>query len=289
MPITVNGEEVPDQLIQEEMTRLRLAPEWKAAFSHPVGALRLRDAAETYAIDRVLLRQESEKDASPIDPVELDRALAVARTAPGFRTGVNEDWVRRTIERNMRFQRTLRYLVGELRGPSRAAVRRAYEERRESFRKPEEIHAAHIVRHVDETHPESDARAGIESALADLNGGMPFAEAVERHSDCKDGGGDLGFFARGVMVDEFDAVAFALEPGERSAIFRTPFGFHIVEAREKRASRVAEFEEVAPQIERLLFAAAEQREVQRVFAELRKRAKIARGAAHDESRAAGAA
>jgi parvulin-like peptidyl-prolyl isomerase len=254
-----------------------------------VGALRLRDAAEMFAIDRVLLRQESEKDASPIDPVELDRALSMARTAPGCRTGVNEDWVRRTIERNMRFQRTLRSLVGELRRPSRSAVRRAYEDRRESYLKPEEIHAAHIVRHVDETHPEGEAQAGIESAFADLNEGMPFADAVARHSDCKDGGGDLGFFARGVMVEEFDAVAFGLAPGERSGIFRTPFGFHIVEVRGKRLSRVAEFEEVAPQIERALFAAAEQREVQRVFAALRKKARIVRTHGSVQANGAGAA
>jgi parvulin-like peptidyl-prolyl isomerase len=43
----------------------------------------------------------------------------------------------------------------------------------------------------------------------------------------------LGSFERGVMVEEFDNVVFAMQPGERSAIFRTPFGFHIAEIRSK--------------------------------------------------------
>ncbi len=278
MPIFLNGEAVPDQLIQEELARLRQAPEWKTAASHPGGALRLQEAAETCAIDRVLLRQESERDPSPIDPADLARALEVARTAPGCRTGVNGDWLRGTIERNMKFQRTMRSLLAGVRGPSRYAVRSAYEENRGSYRKPEEIRAAHIVRHVDELHPESEARDGIAEALSELENGAAFGQVADRHSDCRDKSGDLGFFARGMMVAEFDDAVFALAPGQRTGIFRTPFGFHIAEVRDRRPERIATFEEVAPQIERALHAAAEQREMQRVFGELRRKAVITRSA-----------
>ena len=62
------------------------------------------------------------------------------------------------------------------------------------------------------------------------NGGDFYKLAVENSEDpgSAQKGGDLGFFERRRMVQQFDSVAFSLKPGELSDVVRTPFGFHII-------------------------------------------------------------
>ncbi len=62
-----------------------------------------------------------------------------------------------------------------------------------------------------------------------------FQELAKANSDCpsKKNGGDLGEFQRGMMVPEFEEVAFTLEPGKVSDPVKTKFGWHLVMTTEK--------------------------------------------------------
>lgn len=57
-----------------------------------------------------------------------------------------------------------------------------------------------------------------------------FAEIAKKESGCpsKAKGGDLGEFAKGAMVPEFEKVAFSIEPGKVSDPVKTQFGWHLI-------------------------------------------------------------
>jgi peptidyl-prolyl cis-trans isomerase SurA len=51
-------------------------------------------------------------------------------------------------------------------------------------------------------------------------------------------GGDLGFFDRSTMFNEFTAMAFKLKAGELSPVFETEAGYHILQVIERRGEQV---------------------------------------------------
>lgn len=80
---------------------------------------------------------------------------------------------------------------------------------------------------------ESEQRA--KDVLDQIRSGADFAELAKQYSaDPGSGpeGGELGWFESGVMVPEFEAAAFALEPGSVSDVVKTQFGYHIIKLHE---------------------------------------------------------
>lgn len=50
-------------------------------------------------------------------------------------------------------------------------------------------------------------------------------------------GGELGMVSKGMMVPEFDAVALSLRNNEISDVFKTDFGYHVIQMIERRGER----------------------------------------------------
>jgi len=92
----------------------------------------------------------------------------------------------------------------------------------------------------------------MDQITARLNAGEDFRTLADQESDCKGNGGDLGWFTRGVMVEEFDDVVFGVPPGQRSSVFETRFGLHIVQVLEKRPPGIRPLSEVYEEISSFL-------------------------------------
>ena len=104
------------------------------------------------------------------------------------------------------------------------------------------------VRHILIASPDDAGRAKAAQVLVDLQGGADFAALAKEYSADPGSaakGGELGFFAKGAMVPEFEEAAFALKKkGELSGLVKTKFGYHILQLEARRPAGVRSFEEV---------------------------------------------
>lgn len=271
MAISINGEIVSDALVELEYERLLKTH--KAGNPEPT---RIRLMAACAVVDQVLIRQAADRDPRPVDPREVEALMRREMQAANCRTGINEPAMRRIAEQQLRLQRTIEALAGDFPKPTPEEVLEFYQSIKTHLGPTDKVRAAHIIVHVSKERSEAEARRRIEAAEAELSSGASFAEIAERFSDCKGNGGDLGWFERGEMVDEFDAAVFPLEPGQRSGIFRTPFGYHIAELREKGAGGPIESGKAQREVEAYLTAKRRQEAIERGLEELRSSAEIVR-------------
>ncbi len=155
---------------------------------------------------------------------------------------------------------------------SDADVRKEYDAHPERFNQGEERRASHILIQADKGAGDAALKAAREKAEALLKQvtAKPddFARLAKENSQdpgSAEKGGDLGFFARGAMVKEFEDAAFGLKKeGEMSGVVQSDFGFHIIRLTGVKASKARPFDEVKGEIA----AELKRNEAAKKFAEL---------------------
>lgn len=127
----------------------------------------------------------------------------------------------------------------------------------QEFFRPKQVRAAHILIKVPADAAEAEdgkARESLLGLLSRIKEGESFADLAREHSEDISAaqGGDLGWFSRGEMVNEFEEAAFALQPGEVSEPVRTVSGWHLIRVDDLRDEGTIPLEEVASAIRRHL-------------------------------------
>ncbi len=118
-----------------------------------------------------------------------------------------------------------------------------WDKNKANYNTAEQVRASHIL-----LKTEDEAKA----VLAELEAGADFAKlAREKSTDTASAqqDGDLGWFGRGTMVQEFEDAAFSLEVGQRSGIVQTQYGYHIILVTDKKPAAEAQFADVRTQVE----------------------------------------
>ena len=85
------------------------------------------------------------------------------------------------------------------------------------------------------------AKSQAEDLKKQIDAGADFAELAKKFSGDEgsaSNNGDLGLIIKGQTVPEFEAAAYALEPGQVSAVIKTQFGYHIIKVTGKEGDQV---------------------------------------------------
>jgi len=252
MALIVNGEKIEDSAIQQEVERLK--PDYERVFSDQDPKERdaqLTDWSRENVIERVLINQEAKENGGKIPEAQVDSALAKLKEQYEDKEqlyndlGVkNDENIKEFLQMQMRVEQRLNEVCKDLPKPSQAAIQEYYEKNKEQFKSGEQARVAHIVKYVNWQTDEETAYNAIKEAQDELKNGAAFEAVVEKHTDCADSGGDLGYVTKGQMVEEFEDVVFNLGDGEVSDVFRTRFGFHIAKVYNRKPAVVPELEEV---------------------------------------------
>lgn len=104
-----------------------------------------------------------------------------------------------------------------------------------------QTHTRHILIKTSELVPENEAKGRILEIRQRIEAGADFAEQAKRHSE--DGsaaqGGDLGWISPGDTVPEFENALNALKDGQISDAVQSAFGWHLIQALERRNADVS--------------------------------------------------
>lgn len=137
-----------------------------------------------------------------------------------------------------------------------AEIKQWYESHLDAYQSPEERRASHILITVAANATDAEkaaARAKAEEVLAAVKKTpTKFAELAKQHSQdpgSAKSGGDLGFFARGMMVRPFEEATFALVDGQISELVQSDFGFHIIKLTGHKPAKLKPLAEVRGEIE----------------------------------------
>jgi parvulin-like peptidyl-prolyl isomerase len=133
---------------------------------------------------------------------------------------------------------------------SSSDLKKYYDENKAEFKEPESVRARHILVKTKEE---------AETLLKDLKlKGQEledkFIELAKEKSVGPSGpkGGDLGYFAKGQMVPEFNDKVFSMKVGTVSEPVKTQFGYHLIYLEDKKAAQNLSFDEVKSFIEQRL-------------------------------------
>lgn len=251
--------EVEEELIQAQAQGQQLPPD-------SAGRMEARRQILDRIIELEILVQQAQRDTAikvteqeVLDQVEqtYQNVRKQFRSENEFRDQIRqarfgsiEEWRRWLADQQRRELYAQRLIEtqrqsGKLRPipPTEAQMREFWEQNRGSQpKRPETVSFRQIViKPVPDSAAKRIAYARAESLVVELRHGADFASAAKRFSDDSSSavqGGELGWFRRGVMVKQFEDMAFHMRPGEISPVVETPFGFHIIKVERTQPAEI---------------------------------------------------
>ena len=280
----LNGQEISAEAVNFELDRLV-----RFYMGHGMTMAEIRQnlpKLEAKALDqaigaKLLLDQAARLDI-PVTEKDIDAEVArVVQQVGGEENykkalaaqGISEADFRKELEKGARVNMLVNQACAHVADPTEDEVTAFYEAHKQEYVEPHQVLCQHIL-----VKGSNDAALDKIKEIREriVNDKADFAEEAKKHSDCPSGaqGGSLGWFGRGMMVPEFDKVAFEMKKGEVSGIVTTEFGYHIIYKADERGGGQQTIVDVHDQIKDLLRHEARGKAMDAYVAELREKATI---------------
>ena len=280
----VNGVEISGDAVQFELDRLV-----RFYMSHGMtmdegkrNLPKLEEKALDQAIGAKLLLDRAQELDIPLMAADIDAEVSKVVTQVGGpenykkaldAQGITEVQFRKELEKGAKVNKLVEQACAGVADPTEDEVAKFYEAHKAEFVVPHQVLCQHIL-----VKGSDDAALDKIKAIREriVSGGADFAEEAKKNSDCPSGqeGGSLGWFGRGMMVPEFDKVAFEMKKGEVSGVVSTQFGYHIIYKADEKGGGQQTLVDVHDQVKDLLRHEARGRAMDAFVAELRANAKI---------------
>jgi parvulin-like peptidyl-prolyl isomerase len=175
--------------------------------------------------------------------------------------------IRQSVTIQLRNEALREEIAGEI-TPTDEELENYFAENLSQYEEKERLRASHILVDDDQTAIEVKGQ---------LDGGADFATLAKEYSTdtaSAEDGGDLGWFSRGKMVEEFETAAFSLEIGEISEPVETQYGYHIIKLTDRKPAHTPTLEEVKDQVREDYISQAETERFNSWYEEVNSEAEI---------------
>lgn len=250
--------------------------------------LMLKDRVVNELIIKNLIEQDIEKRKIVVTSEEIDKELRTIIDRMGSKekfneilrqNGISSAQFKKDIENEVKIGK----LIDDVKkvSISDGEAEKFYKANINSFKHPERVKASHILVAANKDEIRSLIMADVsnqnltqsqidEKVKADLAkkydkakkllnevkyDPTKFARVAKENSDDPGSalrGGDLGYFTKEQMVDEFSKVAFSTKPSTVSDIVVSPFGYHIILVTDRQEAGTESFDKVKADIKSFL-------------------------------------
>jgi len=203
--------------------------------------------------DRELIAAEAARLKIEISPDELDTAMAEVRgtyTSEEFGRflkdeGRSPEALVSALRLRLQTAKVTAAILKEHPDISDRELEDYYRQHKQDFQRPVEIMARQMLFRT---------RQDALKVRKLLKEGGDFATLAAEHSLSPDreNGGDLGYFAKGMLPREFDNAIFRLAVGQVSEPVQSPYGYHLFLVQSRRKSGLRPYEAVKEEILDLL-------------------------------------
>jgi len=225
--------------------------------------LSFRLSLESQALERVILEvvvhDEAEARGVSVSEDEVDAEFSrqyaeylesLGWTDDEFRAyvesvGMTFDEFKGSVIASIEWQLLLDVMQEEIAGPIEPTdeeLQTYFDENVATYSTEEQVMASHIL---------VSTQTEAETLLAELDAGADFPTLAQEHSldtGSAAAGGSLGWFGRGMMVEEFEDAAFATEVGTYSSVVESDYGFHIILVEDHQDAHTPTLDEVIEQV-----------------------------------------